>query len=322
MFTPSERTCGAAALICIAVSLVLGASACSKSSCAETSTCLAEPSTEAPDAEADVSVSEDAGGCDPSAPFESITPVPLSQDVDDFALFPKRDYAFLTTRVRLTQDPLSTPALRLRLVARSSPSDRFGAPVPVYGLQAEEVSYAAVSPDASRLFFIRARATNQSPRDLWLAKLDGTALKDLKPLDSLNDAVTNLINVWPAASRRALYFNRDNPATGVSPLYRAEYVNDDFAAPTEVLFTGAAKSTNRRPAVSSDDRVLYFQRVTGDKAEVVRMARSSDGSAFAGEARDNFLTEHLQFIVWVSDDDCEVYGLQNGSVMRARRGKP
>jgi Tol biopolymer transport system component len=242
--------------------------------------------------------------CQPTASFQPAVAVAgLNTNLDDvsarfsadelFVTFSRKNMAGVYDLYTATRTSIDTPfdAPTLILTVNSASSD----------------ASPAVSPDALLLVFDSDRATGvyhmytshrASTSDVFGPPSLALALMDREGQPSL-------------ANGHALYFASDaRTGLGARDIWRAE-IDTTGAMSTPMSLAGGVNSTNDEsaPAVSADERNMYFRRTIGTESDIYRASRASAQDGFGPAATVEGLATPAvdETPDWVSPDGCHLY---------------
>jgi len=281
-----------------AAMLASSTASCSKATCEETATCGVAPGS---DAGADALAP--TARCNPEAPFGDKTPVQIANTSSLGSLTLSAD--------ELTAFLGANPMYR---ALRDSVDSPFDAPDKVF-----DGALPNLAPNGDRLFFMRAGGGDFSTFNIWWATVSGGTIRSPAPLPLNATGAQNA----PFASAKSLYFAQSATAFTTHRIWRADWVNNAIGAPTLVDLKMKGEHDEDRPAVTSDDRILYFsfRRVLTDKTltnpTISRVVLEAGALSTAQNAVG--LTNEIDFVSWVSTDDCVVYGVRGETAYRFRR---
>lgn len=306
----------------IALSIVLSSSAyegCRDSSCQETAECAA-PIRDAADAGGVV------GACDIDAPFEQRTTIPLPHDTNGFGLSASQLIGFITVPIRSSDRSKEVSSEQIHVVERSAPDGVFGEP----RLTAIDVvsNQPSLAPDGSWLFFAKDNTgPGAAAARIWSARVAGAVVRDPSEVTSVNDGASSQVS--PSVSNKAIYFARTiDSAKILHRLWRSDVVGELFSPPSQIdvgSFSGPYDVDH--PAVRADDRVLYVTTralvtsILFGEPSVRRAQRSAEGSPFGGFDEVASLKNAVDYVSWISPDECVVYGIWHGQLVKLRRGR-
>lgn len=261
----------------------------------------------------------DAGGCDPTMPFDAPTPVPglagrsvisarVSPDektmLVSFENGSPTDYEIATATRSKTTDPFA-----------------FGAVLPVVNSPHAEY-WPTLSADGKVLFFEsdRSRARNDAgvyevgSSRIWTTSRSDVAFDFDEPrLQTLFDIDGTEAAPFLQAKGRSLYFaSLARPGLGSLDLFVAEIDPSGIVGEVRNLATVNSATSDNAPVVSFDDRELYFARpddLGNDSIRDVYVARrSTPADGFGKSERVPALSSNYDELPsWVSPDGCRVY---------------
>ena len=243
--------------------------------------------------------------CDPSLPFGVAVQVAgINSALDDAS-------------ARLSDDELDVTFARLDNgvwdlwhATRASIDEPFGAPQLLTTVNSVSSDlWPTLSPDRLTVLFEADRST-PDVFHIWRSTRASTSSPfgppQLRPELMDNDIEPMLAN------DHALYFSSAvRGGLGMSEIFRATVDPTTGAIGTPVALVGGVNTPDAEgaPAVTSDERVIYFQRVVGAEADVFTASRSTatDGFGTSAPVPGLDVPGINEAPSWVSPDGCHLY---------------
>ncbi len=173
----------------------------------------------------------------------------------------------------------------------------------------------SAAPNGDRLFFARRVTGVGTTFKLWWTRLEGATF--YPPLPILRDMTGS--QDAPAASTKNLYFTQSTDGPNARRIWLADWANDAIGTARLVDLKIAAPHDEDHPAVTNDDRVLYFSLRDDTKTgpSISRVVQEAGVPSVVEDVEG--LTNEIDFVSWVSTDDCVVYGVRGETAYRFRR---
>lgn len=283
-------------VILAAAMLASSTASCSKATCEETATCGVASGSDA-GADSDGELTSPAR-CNPRGVFGGKTRVPVANEpLGSLTLSADERTGFfgVSPIYRVVRDSVDAPFEGpMRLFDGTSPS---------------------VAPNGDRLFFARRVTGVGTTFKLWWTRLEGATF--YPPLPILRDMIGS--QDAPAASTKNLYFTQSTDGPNARRIWLADWANDAIGTARLVDLKIAAPHDEDHPAVTNDDRVLYFSLRDDTKTgpSISRVVQEAGVPSVVEDVEG--LTNEIDFVSWVSTDDCVVYGVRGETAYRFRR---
>jgi len=258
----------------------------------------------------DAPVDQPGPRCDPSLPFGAPVLVGgINTDLDDAAA------RFSEDELDVTFARLSSGVWDLWHATRASIDLPFGAPALLTSVNSVSSDvWPTLAPDGLTLLFDADRTT-PSTFHIWRSTRASVTVPfgPPSPRPDLMDK-----DVHPMlANAHALYFaSTVRAGLGLGEILRADVdANGAIAAP--VLLVGGVNTaaTEDAPAVTADERVIYFRRVTGTESDVYTASRSTatDGFGTSAPVPGLDVAGVSEVPNWISPDGCHLYFHSNAA---------
>jgi hypothetical protein len=243
--------------------------------------------------------------CDPSLPFAAPALVAgINSDLDD-------------ATARLSEDELDVTFARLDSgvwdlwhATRTSIDDPFGAPQLLTSVNSVSSDvWPTQSPDRLTLLFDADRTT-PGVFHVWRStRASATAPfgpPQLRP-ELMDSDIEPML-----ANDHALYFSSTvRGGLGMNEIFRATVDPATGMIGTPVALVGGVNTPDAElaPAVTSDERAIYFQRVVGTEADVYTASRSTatDGFGTSAPVPGLDVAGVSEAPSWISPDGCHLY---------------
>lgn len=238
----------------------------------------------------------------------------LASDLDDVAARLRPDELELVFARRTTAGTYD-----LWTASRLSRSEPFGAPSLLTTVNSINSDlWPTLSPDGQTLMFDADRTMPGTFR-IWTSTRISTTVPFGPPSPS---AELMAGDVHPLlATARALYFTSANRGgLGASEIFRADVDPSGVVGPPEALVGGVNTADDETtPAVTSDERQIFFRRVTGVapdlEADIYFASRSTPQDGFGpSEVVPISQVGVDEAPTWISPDACELYFHSNAPV--------
>lgn len=256
------------------------------------------------DGGADALPDQPVARCDPSAPFGPPTEVAgINSDLDDAAA------RFSDDELEVTFSRRTGGLWDLWRAQRAAVGDPFGPPTLLTTVNSVSNDlWPTLSPDGLTLLF-EADRTIPGTYHIWRSTRGSTTAPFGPPM--LRGDVRDH-DVHPMlANDHALYFSSDmRGGLGLGEILRAP-VDANGAIGTPELVVGGVNTDalEDAPAVTSDERIMFFRRLAGGETDVYMAARSTPADGFgAATAVPGLAAPAISEVPnWVSPDGCHLY---------------
>jgi Tol biopolymer transport system component len=258
----------------------------------------------------DAPIDEPAARCDPNGAFGApVLVAGINSDQDEAC-------------ARLSEDELDVTFARvtgsgydLWRSSRASIDEPFAAPALLTSVNSVSSDYwPTVSPDGLTLLFAADRTTPDVFHIWRSTRAAKTA--PFGPPQPRGDLRDNDIHPL-LANDHALYFaSTVRGGLGLSEILRAPVDASGAIGTPELLVGGVNTSvTEDAPAVTSDERVIFFRRLTAGETDIYTASRSTATDGFGTSTPVPGLAEpNIQEVPnWISPDGCHLYFHSNAA---------
>ena len=258
----------------------------------------------------DAPIDEPAARCDPSGAFGvPMVLAGINSDQDDAAARLSDD------ELEITFSRLTGGVWDLWRASRGSIEEPFGVPALLTSVNSVSSDlWPTVSPDGLSLLF-QADRTTPNTFHIWRSTRASTAVP-FGPPTPRGDLRDNDIHPL-LANDHALYFSSTvRGGLGLGEILRSP-VDAGGAIGAPVLLVGGVNTdaTEDAPAVTSDERVIFFRRLTAGETDVYTASRSTATDGFGTSAPVPGLSARAIDEVpnWISPDGCHLYFHSNAT---------
>lgn len=258
----------------------------------------------------DAPIDEPAARCDPSGAFGSPVLVGgINSDQEDAAARLSED------ELEITFSRLTNGVWDLWRATRSAIEDPFGAPQLLTTVNSVSSDvWPTQSPDGLTLLFDADRTT-PGTYHIWRSTRASKAVPFGPPMPrgELRDNDFHPM----LANERSLYFaSAMRAGLGLREILHAPVAENGAIGTPELLVGGVnSESDDDAPAVTSDERLIFFRRATAGETDVFTASRSTATDGFGAATPVPGLAEPAVSEIpnWISPDGCHLYFHSNAS---------